>query len=1142
MSFGGKRDDKTLLGNRLILADGSTGTALEALAPEIAAEGRLALLPIEKPDLVEALHSAYFDAGSELVETATFSASARDLEQYADAFPGGAEALCHAVNKAAASLAVKAARKASLRDQRDAAAGKMRLVAGSMGPGDAPPSLGASTYAELFASYLPQARGFADGGADLAIIETCQDPLQIKAAIAALGSPKGGRGLPFIVSATVDSRGRMLAGADIAAFVAIVSPFKPLALGLNCSGGPDELAGPLEELASLSPLPLCFMPNAGLPCSVDGCTSYPFGPAVFAEKVEALARRFGIAVVGGCCGTSPAHIAALNALLQDRLPLSARPTARPALASLYRARYFGSDLFKIGERANSAGSAAFAALLDADNFEGMADKALSQEESGAAAIDLHLSRPGRDEATDMERLVTLLAARAQSALCLDSGEPELLSRALPHIGGRPLINSTSLEDPERARRVFMLAREFGAAVVCLAMDGAGPARTVAEKVRICRSLYDIATVESGLLPQALLFDPLTFTVAAGGNASTTIEAISAIKAACPGSLTVLGVGNVSYGLPKAVRPAVTSLFTDAAVRAGLDAAIMDTAGIPAPESIDTELKGVALRALGLDGEDCVEGADPLDGLLAWAAEHGKGGQRPPPGPAPGDAASAPTDPASMLTAALSRGDAGGAEAAGKRLAETEGADRLTSVVTASMAESGRLWNEGLLSLPLVLRSAEAAKRALAPLAASAAGNSKGSIVMATVMGDLHDIGKNIVSAILACSGWGIVDLGTDVPTQVIVEAATSHGALAVGLSGLLTRSLKEMKSVCEALHASRLNSLVLCGGAAVDPSFIAREVEPRHPGLVRSCADAFEAATILETFTQTQASEKSLPEKIPSAATALEAAEQDQSAAPSHSSPLSSPTREKAAFELPFPGASEPLSIPFEELLALMERKVLFSSRWGYRREDYPTAEAALEKLLPEARRLAEPKAVYGYFRCRRSGETLLGVQVPDISTGNTSREGIAWRDALDLPFPAEKGGQRRTIAAYFSPEADSIAFFAVTAGAAIARAARTLKDEGRLEDYWRLHGLGSSFAEASAQWIHERIGRELAAAGATTRGRRYSFGFPACPGTEYQDSLLEILGASRIGIRATAGHQLDPEHSVTAFIVARSDAVYFDA
>jgi 5-methyltetrahydrofolate--homocysteine methyltransferase len=1169
---------KTLIGGGLLLADGSTGTALESLAPEAAADGRLALLPIERPDIVEALHSAYFEAGSDLVETASFSASARDLEHFAEGYPGGASALSHTVNRAAAALAVKAARAAS-----GAGSGRPRLVAGCMGPGDAPPSLGASTYAELLDSYLPQARGLADGGADLAIIETCQDPLQIKAAIAALRSPRGGRGLPFIVSATVDGRGRMLAGTDIPAFVAIVSPFNPLALGLNCSGGPDELAGPLEELASSSPLPLCFMPNAGLPCSVNGCTSYPFSPGVFAEKVEALARRFGVAVAGGCCGTSPAHITALNSLLKDRPQARVSPPARPALASLYRARYFGPGLFKIGERANSAGSAAFAALLDANNFEGMADKALAQEDSGAAAIDLHLSRPGRDETADLERLVTLIAPRSQAALCLDSGDPEVLSRVLPLIGGRPLINSTSLEDPERARRVFSLAAEFGAAVVCLAMDGAGPARSLADKVRVCRSLYDIATAECGLQPQALLFDPLTFTVAAGGDAPTTIEAIGAIKAACPGSLTVLGVGNVSYGLPKNVRSAVTSLFTEAAAKAGLDAAILDTAGIPAPESIDPVLRQAALGALGLGGiegqavsvvepgalegrapKDSAQAADPLDRLLAWAAEHGKSGQRPPPSTAAADASATPTDPASILAAALSRGDTAGAEVAGRRLAEAEGAARLTSVVTSSMAESGRLWNDGLLSLPLVLRSAEAARRALSHLAASASENVKGSIVMATVKGDLHDIGKNIVSAILACSGWRVVDLGTNVSVPSIVDTAREHKALAVGLSGLLTRSLTEMKGICEALHASGSNSLVLCGGAAVDASFVAREVEPMHPGLVRSCADAFEAVSVLDRFAEAHASTDAVEQvqeqqaKLSTAGTQSfsTAAASGQTAAPAvltattatPSQNIATATsipalpRKEAAFELPFPGSSQPLSIPFEELLLLLERKVLFSSRWGYRREDHAAAEHALEELLPEAAQLADPKAVYGYFSCRRSGETSLIVQTPEETTSNSSKLNIQWHDALELPFPAEKAGKRRTIAAYFSPELDSIAFFAITVGPGLARAARALKDEGRLEDYWRLHGLGSSLAEAAAQWAHDRIARELAETGATTRGRRYSFGFPACPGTEHQDALLKLLGASRIGLATTQGHQLDPEHSVTAFIVVRSEAVYFTA
>lgn len=1170
----------SMFGDRLTLADGSTGTALEALAPEVAAGGRLALVPLEHPDILEALHKAYFDAGSDLVETATFSASARDLEPYAEGWPGGAEdwhsgaeALSYAINRAAAGLAAKAARNAGTGARR-------RLVAGSMGPGDAPPSLGSSTYAELLASYLPQARGLADGGADLAIIETCQDPLQIKAAIAALRSPKGGRGLPFIVSATVDGRGRMLAGTDIAAFVAIVSPFAPLALGLNCSGGPDELASSLEELAALSPYPVCFMPNAGLPYSVNGCTSYPFGPEIFAQKVEALARRFGVAIVGGCCGTSPAHIAALHARLGDRPTPSARPVPRPALSSLYRARGIGPGLFKIGERANSAGSAAFAALLDAEDFEGMADKALAQEASGAAAIDLHLSRPGRDEAADLERLVSLITPRAQAALCLDSGDPEVLARALPFVGGRPTLNSTSLEDPERTRRVFALAAEFGAAVVCLAMDGAGPARSVADKTRICRRLYDIATTEFGLPPQALLFDPLTFTIAAGGDAATTIEAIGAIKAACPGSLTVLGVGNVSYGLPKAARPAVTSLFVEAAVRAGLDAAIMDTGGIPAPGSIEPELRAAALRALGFADSSVVDSTpgasaassagavpsantsgDRLDDLLAWAANRGKDGSRNaqkssaagvarPTAPESASASpDSPLDTASALAAALSRGDAERAETEGRRLAETEGAARLASAVTASMAESGRLWNEGLLSLPLVLRSAEAARRALSAIAATSASTSKGTVVMATVKGDLHDIGKNIVSAILGCSGWRVIDLGTNVQAAAIVEAALGKdrdggdgerdgfGAVAVGLSGLLTRSLSEMKTICEALQSAGSRSLVLCGGAAVDPSFVSREVEPKHPGLVLACADAFAAAKALDDFLDAKNAAKTVPR--------ASAEDFGRNPRPSASSPREgAPIAPKTspAFELPFEGASGAIPIPFDEILSRLERKVLFSSRWGYRREEYAEAKRELERLLPAAGRLAEPKAIYGYFHCRRDSETSLAVHAVVPAAVPAAVRTTSLDRPWVLPFPAERGGQRRSLASYFSPERDAIAFFAATAGPGIANAARALKEEGRLEEYWRLHGLGSAIAEAAAQWVHDRIAAEIAAAGAPARGKRYSFGFPACPGTEYQDALLDLLDASRIGLHATEGHQLDPEHSVTAFVIARPDAVYFDA
>ncbi len=1106
----------TLIGGRLILADGSTGTALESLAPEAAASGRIALLPLERPDIIENLHTSYLKAGSELVETATFSASVRDMAHFSDELKLDAEKLCYKVNLAAAAAAARAVKRFH------AECGRIAFVAGSIGPGDAPPSLGSSTYSELLDSYLPQARGLAEGGADLAIIETCQDPLQIKAAIAALKSPEGGNDLPFIVSPTVDGRGRMLAVSDIAALIAIIQPFNPLAIGLNCSGGPDELADSLEELAALSPFPLCFMPNAGLPSSIDGRTTYPFGPELFAEKVETLARRFGLAIVGGCCGTTPAHIAALHARLVDRPRASTRPKPRPALASLYSARYFGPDLFRIGERANTAGSAAFAKLLDAENFEGMADKALMQEGSGASAIDIHVSRPGRDESADLEKLAALLSQRAQAALCLDSSSPDALARALALIGGRPLINSTSLEDPEKTRKVFALASEFGAAVVCLAMDACGPARDIADKVKICRSLYEIATREFRLSPMDLLFDPLTFTVAAGGDVASTIDSIEAIKKACPGSLTVLGVGNVSYGLPKIVRPAVTSLFTQAAVKAGLDSAIIDTTGIPKPESLDPVLGAAALRALGLG--QTREESDSLDELLAWAAEHGqdKRSAAAPTDPTP--ASGLPADTSSLLSAALMRGDSAESEIAGKLLLQEGGPNLLSSVVTAAMTESGRLWNDGLLSLPLVLRTAEAARRALSSLAASTGSAAKDVVIMATVKGDLHDIGKNIVSAILACSGRRIVDLGTNVQAAAIIDAAREHGAVAIGLSGLLTRSLAEMKGICETLHSLNMNIPVLCGGAAIEPAFVAREMEPMHPGLVRACADAFEATTVLDEYAQARSTISSVTSKSPS-----RAAPDTQKSAGSPIIP-----RQEPAFEAPFLGTSPPIDIPFQELLGYLDKKTLFSSRWGYRQKDFPLAKKALEEVLHEAKSLASIRAVYGYFNCRRAEGNTLVIDIP----ARNGQDSI--KKTFDLPFPAEADGHKRSISTYFSTERDAVAFFCVTVGPGIAEAARDLKRQDRLEDYWRLHGLGSALAEAGAALIHDRIAEELAMAGVKTRGRRYSFGFPACPGVEYQGALLELLEASRIGLSVTSGHQLNPEHSVTAFIVARPDAIYF--
>ncbi len=1137
-----ERDLREVFGKRLLLADGSTGTALEELAP-----GRQAtFLPLEAPGLVEDLHRAYFDAGSDLVETATFGANERALAK------AGAPGAARDLNRTACEAAVRAAHRAEEAD------GRPRWVAGSVGPGEDPPSLGASTYEELVESYRPQMAGLLEGGADLVLIETCQDPLQVKAALGALFDARAevGREVPFIVSATVDASGRMLTGTGMEALAAIVAPFRPLALGLNCSGGPADLAGALEALARVSPSPLSLMPNAGLPRLEGGRAVYPMDPEDFARATALLARRFGVALVGGCCGTGPAHIRALASLLADRPRPSPRPARRPGLASLYEAwpkSAAGGSIaagpapagptvpfLRIGEKANAAGSAAFEKRVLAGDVEGQAALALAQEESGAHALDLHLSRPGRDEAADLAALTGRLAGTARAALSLDSPDPEVLAAALPRVGGRPLLNSANLEEEAKARRVFRLARRFGAAVVCLALDGRGPARSVDDKVGVCRALYDLA-LEEGLAPEDLYFDCLTFSLASEtggfeGAAARTLEAIPRVKAACPGSSTILGVGNCSFGLPRPLRPPVTAVFLEAARSAGLNAAILDP-GLPAPEAVDPGIRSAVRTLIGGEAGAEVRAA-ALESLLARAPGADEAAARESPGASPAD----------RLRIAILRGESGAAvqaarEAAGPSEAAIEDALPVTALVASAMSEVGARFASGDLPLPRVLRSAEAAQAALGELAARPGARvpDRGVVVMATVKGDLHDIGKNLTGLILAGSGYRVADLGVDVGTERLLAAVREEGAAALGLSGLLTRSLQEMRTAARALEEAGLDTLLLLGGAAVDPRFAESELEPLHPGRVRACADAFEALRVLAADREPGAEG---PEPrvgtgpsaaAPANAAILAAAPSEAPARGGRARSRTSAGPERAAapgpapaWKAPFLGSRLADGLSPDELFAALDRRTLQQVRWGFGRRGKEEAEEAFARTsdFVKVRGLCRAAGVYGYFPCEHRGGGLLRV---DDGRGG----------ARVFRFPATGGPGGRTIAAYFDGSDLVIPFFAVTAGAEFSRAAAELRAAGAHREYFLLHGLAAALAEAAAEVLHRRIGRELAAAGAGTAGRRYSFGFPGCPGVEYQGDLLNLLGADRIGLGVTEGHQLTPEFSVTAFVVPRPDAEY---
>ncbi len=1158
---GNDGDLRAVFGTRLILADGSTGTALEELAP-----GRSAtFLPLESPEIVEDLHRAYFDAGADLVETATFGANERALAR------AGAPGLARDLNRAACEAAVRAARRAQEAD------GRLRWVAGSVGPGEDPPSLGASTYEELVESYRPQMEGLLEGGADLVFVETCQDPLQIKAALGALfdASAGTGREVPFIVSATVDASGRLLTGTGMEALAAIVAPYRPLALGLNCSGGPGELSAALEALARVSPAPLALMPNAGLPRLESGRAVYPLGPGDFARETAALARRFGVALVGGCCGTGPAHIRSLASLLADRPRPSPRPVRKPSLASLYEAwppfsagsgtvagnpdasgpgparPGLPEPFLRVGEKANAAGSAAFAKRVLAGDVEGQADLALAQEESGAHALDLHLARPGRDEAADLSVLAGRLAGTARAALSLDSPDPEVLAAALPRVGGRPLLNSANLEDEDKARRVFRLARRFGAAVVCLALDGGGPAREVTEKVRVCRTLYDLA-LEEGLSPEDLYFDCLTFSLASEtggfeGAASRTLEAIPRVRAACPGSSTILGVGNVSFGLPRPLRPPVTSVFLAAARSAGLDAAILDP-GLPEPGAVDPGIRAAVELLLSGQHVGPEARAAALDSLLVRA---------------PGSAEAAPPEasgstPQDRLRAAVLRGEAGAAVRAAREAADTSqdpegagapdkrpadagppGAAPVTSLVADAMSEVGARFAAGDLPLPRVLRSAEAAQAVLGELAdrEGTAGPARGTVVMATVKGDLHDIGKNLTALILAGSGYRVVDLGVDVGTGRLLESVRAEKADALGLSGLLTRSLEEMRKAARALEEEGLDTLLLLGGAAVDRRYVEAELSPLRPGRVRACADAFEALEILAAdrspaggpaaVTGSEDSPFLRPPADPGPTRNRTAAPAGRAVPAGAGAPIPGP-RPAAAGAPPFRGSRIADELAPEELLSALDRKTLLQVRWGYGRNRTEEARDAFDRVVEfvKSRGLIRAAGAYGYFSCVHRGDGLLSVE-----DGRGGRR--------EFPFPVYPEGKIRTVASYFDDPGSVFPAFAVTAGPEFSRAAAELRASGAQEEYFHLHGLAAALAEAAAEILHARIGRELETAGAGTRGRRYSFGFPGCPGLESQGDLLDILGADRIGLGITEGHQLTPEFSVTAFVVPRPDAEY---
>ena len=1144
------------LDRRVLVFDGAMGTMIHAAALGPADWGGVPdcpeILNVTRPDVIEGIHAAYFEAGCDIVETNTFGGTPLVLAEF------GVAERCHELNVAAAQNARRAADRYTTPEQP-------RFVSGSLGPGTKAPSLGQVPFRVLRDAYRQQAEGLLAGGVDLLQIETCFDILQTKAAVLGVRDALANTGqhVPVMVTVTVETVGTMLLGTEVAAVPVTLEPFDAVEiLGLNCATGPDLMHEHVVTLAKLWPRRLAVLPNAGLPENRDGHAHFPLTPAQLAAAHREFVSVLGVNAVGGCCGTTPKHIAAVVAAMRGLTPASRTPVLEPSATSLYSAATYRQEpppLF-VGERTNANGSKHFRDLLLAGKWDEMVSLAKGQQKGGAHLLDVCVAYVGRDEVADCREVLRRFATQVTLPLVLDSTEAPVLEEALQWIGGKPVINSINLEDGEgKARRVLSLCREYGAAVVALTIDERGMAKDVDTKVAVARRLYALCR-EYGVRAHDIFFDPLTFTLGAGDAefrkaGVATIEAITRIKAELPGVNTLLGVSNISFGLKPAARHVLNSVFLHHAVQAGLDAAIVHAASITPLFKIDPEARRVA-EDLVFDRR--VDGVDPLhafmalfEGVKAQRAEvrvdapveerlprHIVDGER------------------EGLTAALDQAMAQG-------LTPLEIINRF---LLAGMATVGELFGSGQMQLPFVLQSAEVMKAAVAhlePFMDKVQGSERGTIVLATVKGDVHDIGKNLVDILLTNNGYKVVNLGIKQPIEVILEAAERHDAHAIGLSGLLVKSTVVMKESLEEMNRRALTRWpVILGGAALTRRYVEDDLRSRFTGQVYYASDAFDGLYLMDEIVDpekprklTAIGQRPVREEVDDA---LEQADlsvsddvrSDHLLVSGADVPVPAP---------PFWGARVVEAVPLDEVVAHVNTRALFRGQWQFKQgalslEQYEalvrdTVEPLFAEWTERCRRdaLLQPQVAYGYFPCNAMGNELVIWREPD---GRTER--------LRFRLPRQRKNKRLCIADYFAPlgsgQVDVVALTAVTVGPRASEAAQALFQANKYTDYLYLHGLSVECAEALAEWVHRRARLELGiasddgAAGPTDwfkgryRGARYSFGYPACPALEDQGPLLELLGAERIGLSLTEEHQLVPEQSTTALVVHHPQAHYFRA
>jgi 5-methyltetrahydrofolate--homocysteine methyltransferase len=1150
---------RAALAERVVVADGAMGTMLQASPATLSDfdghEGCNEVLNVTRRDIVRAIHDEYLAAGVDCITTNSFGANLGNLGEY------GLESEIGELSEAAARIARQAA-------DASATAGRPRWVLGSLGPGTKLPTLGHVRFAPLRDAYAENAAGLLRGGVDALVVETCQDLLQAKAAI--IGAKRAmaavGADVLLVASVTIETTGAMLLGTEIGAALAALEPLGLDMIGLNCATGPAEMSEHLRYLAGHSPVPLSCMPNAGLPVLAADGARYPLTPGGLADAHETFTAEFGLALVGGCCGTTPEHLAAVVDRVRARPVTRRRPRLEPGVSSLYQHVPFRQDtaFLAIGERTNANGSKGFREALLAGRYDDCVEIARQQTRDGAHLLDVCVDYVGRDGTADMAEVASRFATASTLPLVIDSTEPEVVRAGLEMLGGRVVVNSVNYEDGDgpasRVAAVMPLVVEHGAAVVALTIDERGQARTAEWKLAVATRLIEDLTRNWGMRSSDIIVDCLTFPIATGQeetrrDALETIEAIRAVKQRYPDVQTTLGVSNVSFGLNPAARAVLNSVFLDECVRAGLDSAIVHPSRIMPIARIGDEQLQVALD---LVYDRRREGYDPLARLLEMFEGVDAGALR----------ASRAAELAGLplwerLKRRIIDGERAGLEAdLDEALGQRPALEIVNDVLLDGMKTVGDLFGSGQMQLPFVLTSAEVMKLAvgyLEPHMERSGEVGKGRIVLATVRGDVHDIGKNLVDIILSNNGYDVINLGIKQPLSAIVDAAAENGADVIGMSGLLVKSTVVMRDNLAELNSRDLAGRwpVLLGGAALTRAYVEQDLAALFDGEVRYARDAFEGLRLMDAFMAVKRGEAGaeLP-PLREARTAPAAARLKLT------EPGAMPGRSGVATDnqvpvAPFTGTRVVKGIPLADYAAFLDERATFLGQWGLKpsrasggpsyeelveTDGRPRLRMWLDRIQTDG--LVEAGVVYGYFPAVSQGDELV------VLDG-------AGRERERFRFPRQRHDQHLCLADFFRPagsgEVDVVGFQLVTVGTKVSRATAELFAKDAYREYLELHGLSVQLAEALAEYWHARVRAELGLSEFDPpgldgilrvgyRGCRYSFGYPACPNLEDRAKVVRLLRPERIGVELSEEFQLVPEQSTDALIAHHPEARYFSA